>query len=96
MSEGGVVFKLHGLLSLRRKGISRCKTQLGLGAYWFKKVLGNDFDVDADLELSGNPDDEEDISDDEDVNQELKDNYLEEDEQVIGSFSVLDSIVEDF
>lgn len=81
--------KLQGLICLRQKGVMLFKERLGLAAYWFKKVLGPNFDVPRERE-----DDNDDDADDSDIENDHDGSEEEDETQIESEIIVLDSVTD--
>eukprot|EP00112_Aurelia_sp_Birch-Aquarium-sp1_P005752 Seg1652.5 transcript_id=Seg1652.5/GoldUCD/mRNA.D3Y31 product="hypothetical protein" protein_id=Seg1652.5/GoldUCD/D3Y31 len=89
LSEGNTAMKLQGLICLRQKGVMLFKERLGLAAYWFKKVLGPNFDVPRERE-----DDNDDDADDSDIENHHDGSEEEDETQIESEIIVLDSVTD--
>ena len=83
--------KLRGLICLRQEGISLFKERMGLAAYWFKKVIGPQFDVPKDQDNGDSDGADEEPSD---IEEEQGGSEEEDDIEPEGYISILDSVVD--
>lgn len=83
--------KLRGLICLRQEGISVFKERMGLAAYWFKKVIGPQFDV-----PKYQDNDDSDCADEElsDIEEENGGSEEDDDVEVESGIPILDSLVD--